>query len=98
MIERTCQYALAGLATLLLLCNGETAVAAEGMKPARKLIHKQEPAKVSARLMQSINQDNTSVRIDLSEQRAYLMVNGEVAIESPVSSGKTAGHDADRLV
>lgn len=90
-MERICRYALVGLAIVTLVCNSEPAHAAEGMKPARELIRRQEPAKVSARLMQTISPAQTSVRIDLSEQRAYLMVKGEVAIETPISSGKSAG-------
>lgn len=79
------------LALLILVSHGATVHAADRMTPARKLIRSQEPAKVSARLMQDISPGATSVRIDLSEQRAYLMVKGEVAIESPISSGKSAG-------
>lgn len=82
---------LAGLAFLTLAGQSGGVQAAEGMTPARKLIRGQEPAKVSARLMNDLKPSQTSVRIDLSEQRAYLMVNGEVAIESPISSGKSAG-------
>jgi len=90
-MERKRRNALAGLALLILASQGATALAADRMTPARKLIRAQEPARVSARLMQNLSPSQTSVRIDLSEQRAYLMVNGEEVINSPISSGKSAG-------
>ena len=46
---------------------------------------------MSARLMEGANPDNTRVEISISKQRAYLLVNGERAIDSPISSGKNAG-------
>lgn len=61
------------------------------MKHASELIRKQDPPKVSARLMETATPDNTHVVISLSKQRAYLFVGEEIAIDSPISSGKRAG-------
>lgn len=93
MTIRTHQIFLTGLVILVTVGNFETGHAAERrrMTPARQLIGRQEPAKVSARLMEKVNSSNASVLINLSRQRAYLMVNGEVALETPISSGKSAG-------
>ncbi|MEO6847308.1 MAG: L,D-transpeptidase family protein [Chthoniobacterales bacterium] len=60
-------------------------------KKASELIQKQPPAKVSARVMEKATQDNTSVFISLGKQRVYLMVGDEIAIDSPISSGKRKG-------
>jgi lipoprotein-anchoring transpeptidase ErfK/SrfK len=61
------------------------------MKHASDLIKKQDPAKVSARLMEMATPDNTHVLVSLSKQRAYLLVGEEIAIDTPISSGKRAG-------
>jgi lipoprotein-anchoring transpeptidase ErfK/SrfK len=61
------------------------------MKRASEMIRRQEPARVSARLMERINPENSRVVISISRQRAYLMVGDEIAIDTPVSTGKTAG-------
>lgn len=56
-----------------------------------KLIGRQPPAKVNSGLAGAINQGNSRVVISLSKQRAYLMVGGDVYIDTPISSGKRAG-------
>jgi lipoprotein-anchoring transpeptidase ErfK/SrfK len=61
------------------------------MRKAGELIQKQEPPRVTPRLMEKITPDNAHVLVSLSQQRAYLMLDDEVAIETPISSGKTAG-------
>lgn len=61
------------------------------MKKANDLLKKQEPAKVSARLMEIATPDNTHVLVSLAKQRAYLLVGEEIAIDTPISSGKRAG-------
>lgn len=84
----------------MLSASGGFAFAGDqsAIKPARKpskkaseLIYKQDPPKVSARLKDVINQDNSYVIISISKQRAYLMVDGETYIDTPVSTGKRAG-------
>lgn len=72
----------------------ETAPGASGSRKPRKageLIHRQDPPKITARLRDKINADNSYVMISLAKQRACLMVDGETYIDSPISSGKRAG-------
>jgi lipoprotein-anchoring transpeptidase ErfK/SrfK len=54
-------------------------------------IGRQDPPRVTARLKDAINQDNSYVIISLSKQRAFLMVDGQTYIDTPISSGKRAG-------
>jgi lipoprotein-anchoring transpeptidase ErfK/SrfK len=61
------------------------------MKKASALIAKQDPPKVSPRVLEQITPDNSQVLVSLGKQRAYLMMNGEIAIDTPVSTGKAAG-------
>ena len=61
------------------------------MKKASESIRKQEPAKLSPRVLERLTADNAQVLVSLGKQRAYLMLNGEIAIDSPISTGKAAG-------
>lgn len=62
------------------------------MKKASELLHKQEPPQVSPRVLEKITQDNAEIRVSLRRQRAYLTLGGgEIAIDTPISSGKAAG-------
>ena len=61
------------------------------MRKAADLIHKQEPPQTTARLMENASPENTRVLVSLSKQRAYLIVDEEIAIDTPISSGKAAG-------
>jgi lipoprotein-anchoring transpeptidase ErfK/SrfK len=85
---------------LVLLAIAATAVAPAAsaqvgnrpkMKRANEMIRRQEPARVSARLMGRINPENSRVVVSISRQRAYLMLGDEIAIDTPVSTGKAAG-------
>ncbi len=60
-------------------------------KPAAELISKQPKPRVVPRVLDRANPDNTRIYVSLSKQRAYLMVGDEIAIDSPISSGKRAG-------
>lgn len=60
-------------------------------KPATELIQKQAKPKVVPRVLETANQDNTRIYVSLGKQRAYLLVGDEVAIDTPISSGKRAG-------
>ena len=62
------------------------------MKSADELIHRQEPAKLTPRVLDQMNQDNSHVVVSISQQRVFLMMGDEVGIDSPISSGK-AGHE-----
>jgi len=60
------------------------------MKPASDLIKRQDPVNVSPRLLDKVTPDNSHVVVSISKQRAYLMLGDEIAIDSPISSGKRA--------
>lgn len=60
-------------------------------KKASALIQKQKPAKVNPRLLKNATPENVSLELSLSKQRAYLLVGEEIAVDSPISSGKRAG-------
>ncbi|HWL50811.1 MAG TPA: L,D-transpeptidase family protein [Chthoniobacteraceae bacterium] len=61
------------------------------MKRASESLQRQAPPQVSPRILEETTPANARVVISLSKQRAYLMSNGRVAIDSPVSTGKSAG-------
>ena len=61
------------------------------MKKAAELISKQPPITTNASVLQRVTPDNAHVIVSLTKQRAYLMVEDEIAIDSPISSGKR-GH------
>ena len=61
------------------------------MRKASDLIRKQDPAKITPRVYDKLTPDTARVSISLGKQRAYLMMGDEVAIDSPISSGKAAG-------
>lgn len=90
-----------GTATLLLLLSSLVGVgSARGQgflffrpaappKPVQELVNpRQEPPRVSSRLMDRATPDSTRVVISLSKQRAYLLLGEEVVIDTPVSTGK----------
>ncbi len=59
--------------------------------PATKYLNKQEPPKIEKSLEATINPSNSHVRISIGKQRAYLLVGEQVYIDTPISSGKSAG-------
>ena len=85
--------AVLSLAALPLMAGAaptQNATTLVSMQPAAKLIMKQEPPKITARLMDQLTPDNAKIVVSLSQQRAYLMMNGEVVIDTPISSGRSA--------
>jgi lipoprotein-anchoring transpeptidase ErfK/SrfK len=60
-------------------------------RKASELIKKQDPPKVIPRVLERATPDNISIYISLSKQRAYFRVDEEIAVDSPISSGKRAG-------
>ena len=60
-------------------------------KRAAELIRKQEPPMVIPRVLERATPDNVSIYISLGKQRAYFRVYEEIAVDSPISSGKRAG-------
>ena len=62
-----------------------------GVKKASESLHKQEPPKVSPRVLERVTPANAHVHVSLGKQRAYLLVGSEIAIDTPISSGKASG-------
>jgi lipoprotein-anchoring transpeptidase ErfK/SrfK len=86
--------ALFALGWALAFPSGAAAGESRGkkkMRPAGEMVRKQAPPKITARLKEKINPENSYVIVSLSKQRAYLMVDGETYIDTPISSGKRAG-------
>jgi lipoprotein-anchoring transpeptidase ErfK/SrfK len=97
---RTCG-AFKGLAVALaIFCLGAPLASAQWfghyrpqpMKPASELLHRQEQAKITPRVLDTITPDNAHVIVSISRQRAYLMVGDQIGLDTPISSGK-AGHE-----
>jgi lipoprotein-anchoring transpeptidase ErfK/SrfK len=61
------------------------------MKKASELISKQPGITTNNAVLQKVTADNAHVIVSLTKQRAYLMTGDEIAIDSPISSGKR-GH------
>ena len=61
------------------------------MRKASQLISKQNPPQVVPRVYEKLTPATSRVLVSLSKQRAYLMLGEETAIDTPVSTGKTAG-------
>lgn len=62
------------------------------MKKASDLINKsQAPIATNASVLQRLTPDTAHVIVSITKQRAYLMTGEEIAIDSPISSGKR-GH------
>jgi lipoprotein-anchoring transpeptidase ErfK/SrfK len=61
------------------------------MRKASDLIKTQAPMSTNASVLQSVTPDNAHVIVSISKQRAYLMTGDQIAIDSPISSGKR-GH------
>lgn len=84
------------LATVALICGAMAQQpplfgSKKQQKRASELIRKQEPPKVIPRVLERATPDNVSIYISLTKQRAYFRVYDEIAVDSPVSSGKQAG-------
>lgn len=60
-------------------------------KKASELIRKQDPPKVHPRVLEKATPENVSISISLGKQRAFFFVGEEIAIDTPISSGKRAG-------
>lgn len=58
------------------------------LKPPSSMIGKIEPARIVPRVYERLSPETASVVLNLSKQRAYLMLGDEVALETPISSGK----------
>jgi lipoprotein-anchoring transpeptidase ErfK/SrfK len=63
------------------------------MKKASDLIKAQAPMVTNASVLQSVTPDNARVLVSITKQRAYLLLGDQIAIDSPISSGKR-GHSS----
>ena len=84
-------FAVCLLGVFFTPAGAEAGAPRSAMKKASESIRNQEPPKVSPRVLERLTPENTQVLISLGKQRAYLMLNGEIAIDTPVSTGKAAG-------
>ena len=84
------------VSALAYAASGQTRPASSQPQPLRKasdLIRKQEPVKINQSLLKEITPDTVHILVSLSKQRAYLMTGEQIAIDSPISSGKR-GHSS----
>ena len=65
-----------------------SSVAPLSPRPLAEMLVPQEPPKVVPRLLDGANLSQVSIHVSLGRQRAYLSVGNEVAIDTPVSTGK----------
>lgn len=61
------------------------------MRKAAEMINRQPPVSINNELLAKLTSDNAHIVVSLPKQRAYLMLEDEIVIDSPVSSGKR-GH------
>ena len=61
------------------------------MRKATELISRQAPISINQRVYDGLTSDRARVVISISKQRAYLLDGDEIAIDTPISSGKRAG-------
>ncbi|MDQ6911741.1 MAG: L,D-transpeptidase family protein [Verrucomicrobiota bacterium] len=61
------------------------------MKKASELISRQAPIVVNKSIYDSLNSEQAHVIVNLTKQRAYLLHGDQIAIDSPISSGKRVG-------
>ena len=76
------------LGVLLLPLLAVAQQATPAMKRPADLILAQDPPKVVPRVLDKATPDNTRVMVSLGRQRAVLFVGDEVAVDTPVSTGK----------
>lgn len=61
------------------------------MRKASELISRQAPINVNRSIYESLSPNESQIIVSLSKQRAYLLAGDQIAIDSPISSGKRAG-------
>jgi len=61
------------------------------MRKPSELISKQAPIAINRAVYDSLGPDESRVVVSLSKQRAYLLAGDQIAIDTPISSGKRAG-------
>ena len=71
--------------------QGAVTVPKPKQKKASELIRKQDPPRIAERVLEKATPQNVSIYVSLGKQRAFFLVDGETAIDTPISSGKRAG-------
>jgi lipoprotein-anchoring transpeptidase ErfK/SrfK len=61
------------------------------MRKASELISRQAPININQGVYERLSPSEARVVVSLSKQRAYLLAGDEIAIDTPISSGKRAG-------
>lgn len=61
------------------------------MRKASEMISRQAPIVINKGVYESLTPDQARIVVSLGKQRAYLLNGDQVAIDSPVSTGKRAG-------
>ncbi len=61
------------------------------MKKASELISRQPPIVINKSIYESLTSEQAHVIVNLTKQRAYLLHGEQIAIDSPISSGKRVG-------
>lgn len=69
----------------------QQALRRQQQRPAGELIERQGQPRTVPRVLDRATPDNTRILVRLGDQRALLLVDDEVAIDTPISSGKRAG-------
>jgi lipoprotein-anchoring transpeptidase ErfK/SrfK len=69
----------------------QTPAPRQPMKKASELISRQAPISINRAVYDALTPAESRVVVNLTKQRAYLLNGDEVAIDSPISSGKRAG-------
>ena len=71
--------------------RGPTPAPRQPMRKASEMISRQAPVSINQAVYERLTPGDARVVVSLSKQRAYLMAGDEVAIDTPISSGKRAG-------
>ena len=71
--------------------RGATPPPNQPMRKASELISRQAPISINRAAYDSLSPNEARVVVSLSKQRAYLLNGDEIAIDTPISSGKRAG-------
>jgi lipoprotein-anchoring transpeptidase ErfK/SrfK len=61
------------------------------MRKAADMINRQAPLSINNDLLAKLTPENAHIVVSLPKQRAYLMIADQIAVDSPISSGKR-GH------
>ena len=59
-----------------------------GLKPKPSVQRLSSGARVNPSILSQSNRSNTRVIIDVADQRGYLLVNGRIAVDTPVSTAR----------